>query len=219
MATNKGSSFERFISEKLSLWWTENKRTDIFWRSSNSGGRATARKKVGKETSGQYGDLAAIDPIGSPLLKVCAIELKRGYSGHTISDLLDLPATATQQIYEEWFEKVIRSHTHASSFAWMLLVRRDRREAFCFIPNNLWVALRNVGAMKKLPFPLLSLTCMLRLKEGKKVITASQGETIIGFKFDDFLEETTPKHILDILTKNKGDENDLPKLQSGFPRA
>ena len=75
----KGSGFEREVAKALSLWWTEGSRDDVFWRSSNSGGRATARRKRGQRTAGQHGDIAATDPVGEPFLKVVTIELKAGY--------------------------------------------------------------------------------------------------------------------------------------------
>ena len=85
----KGSEFEREFCKDLSLWWTDQERDDIFWRSSNSGGRATVRAKVGRTTAGQYGDVAAIDFDGLPLLELMTMELKRGYSKNTIQDLVD----------------------------------------------------------------------------------------------------------------------------------
>ncbi len=59
----KGSNFEREICKLLSLWWTNDKRDDIFWRTSGSGARATTRSKTKQKTFGQYGDVQATDPI------------------------------------------------------------------------------------------------------------------------------------------------------------
>ena len=53
----KGPSFEREVCEKLSLWWTDGKRDDVFMRTSGSGGKATARRKKGKDTPFQGGDI------------------------------------------------------------------------------------------------------------------------------------------------------------------
>ena len=63
---SKGSAFEREISKSLSLWYTEGERDDIFWRSSQSGGRATTRAKKGKKTAASYGDITALDNRGEP---------------------------------------------------------------------------------------------------------------------------------------------------------
>jgi hypothetical protein len=72
----KGSSFEREICKKLSLWVSEGRRDDLFWRSAMSGGRATVRSKVGKATINQLGDITAIDPLGFPLTDKFVIECK-----------------------------------------------------------------------------------------------------------------------------------------------
>src|SRR5271166_5739903 len=104
----KGSQFERDICRKLSLWWTQDQSPPndaVFWRTSNSGGRATTRKKLGKKTKGQYGDITAIDPIGQPLIDFVTIEIKRGYNKASIIDLLDKQGKGTSQ-YEKWFKTV-----------------------------------------------------------------------------------------------------------------
>lgn len=64
---SKGSNFERLICPKLSLWISQGKRDDLFWRSSNSGGRSTVMFKKGGENRTQCGDITAIHPDGNPL--------------------------------------------------------------------------------------------------------------------------------------------------------
>jgi len=75
----QGGNYEREIASLLSLWYTKNKRDDIFYRSHSSGGRATNRKKAGKELEGQYGDICATDPSGKPLIDAWVCECKHGY--------------------------------------------------------------------------------------------------------------------------------------------
>jgi len=53
----KGSEFERYVSKKLSLWISKGNRDDLFWRSQSSGGRYSQRKKIGKDTQNQDGDI------------------------------------------------------------------------------------------------------------------------------------------------------------------
>ncbi len=133
----KGSAYEREFCKKLSLWWSNGRREDIFWRTSQSGGRATTRAKKDQTTVGQYGDIAATDPIGAPLMEVVTIELKRGYPRATIHDLLDKSNGAAQQQFEKWVEQVRESARLASSFSWMLVTKRDRRESLVWIPKSL----------------------------------------------------------------------------------
>lgn len=73
----KGSRFERRVCELLSLWVSAGSSKDLFWRSSQSGGRATSRRKT-KETGleHQSGDIAAIHPDGHPFIETFFVECK-----------------------------------------------------------------------------------------------------------------------------------------------
>lgn len=59
----KGSAFERDVCKKLSEWITYGKRTDVFWRTAMSGGRATVASKRGIDVR-QAGDICAVAPEG-----------------------------------------------------------------------------------------------------------------------------------------------------------
>lgn len=76
----KGGEGERETSKEFSYWWTHGNRDDIFWRTSQSGGRATERAKKKKLTAYSYGDITFIDPIGKPLIDLWLIENKVGYT-------------------------------------------------------------------------------------------------------------------------------------------
>lgn len=72
----KGGSYERLISKKLSLWVSDGKNEDIFWRSSLSGGRATIAFRSGKTLRRQAGDISAVAPEGHALTSPFFIECK-----------------------------------------------------------------------------------------------------------------------------------------------
>jgi hypothetical protein len=72
----KGSSFEREMCKKLSLWVSEGKHDDLFWRSAMSGGRATVRAKKGQTTASGHGDITAVTPGGNVLTDKYVIECK-----------------------------------------------------------------------------------------------------------------------------------------------
>lgn len=72
----KGSQFEREICKKLSLWVSEGKSDDLFWRSAMSGGRATVRAKKGEKTKSGHGDITAVTPEGHLLTDKFVIECK-----------------------------------------------------------------------------------------------------------------------------------------------
>jgi len=74
----KGSRFERLICGRLSLWASDLKREDVFWRSAISGGRATFRKRraLVSVDATSAGDVSAIHPLGFPLVERFFIECK-----------------------------------------------------------------------------------------------------------------------------------------------
>jgi len=132
----KGSDFERLVCKGLSLWWSDRKRDDIFWRTAGSGAMAKTRSKTNRKTFGQCGDVQATDPIGQPLIDVCSIELKRGYSKSNLSDLIEKPEGAAEQMYEKFINQAIEDHQNAGSLTWLLIVKRDRKEALVFMPRT-----------------------------------------------------------------------------------
>lgn len=137
----KGSSYEREVCKQLSLWWTQDldePREDIFWRSTTSGARATARRKKGKTTSGQEADIAAIDPIGKPLLDFMVLEVKRGYNRVSPHQLLDKSPHHKEQKIEEWIRKQQDAQEQAGSFGWAIMHKRDKREPMIYVDAPAW---------------------------------------------------------------------------------
>lgn len=131
----KGSAFEREIAKQLTAWWLGDPMADVvFWRSSQSGGRATARKKKGQKTNRAHcGDIAAIDPVGKPLTDFMTLELKRGYTKATIHDLIDNPAGGNP-IYAQWVKQARAASKAAGTPYWAIIHRRTRREAVIVMP-------------------------------------------------------------------------------------
>jgi hypothetical protein len=71
----KGSSFERYVGVRLSLWLTEGERTDLFSRNVLSGGRFTNQAKKGLELA-IPGDLAAAHPLAIEFITKFMVECK-----------------------------------------------------------------------------------------------------------------------------------------------
>lgn len=182
----KGSSFERLIAKRLSLWWTQDvspPREDVFWRTSNSGGRSTIRSKVGKKTSNSAGDIGATDECGLPLLRFMTLELKKGYNKFSVADLLDKPTKGAKPLYESWFDQAEASSVQAGSLYWSLIVNRDRRETVIFFPEELAAELLVRGAA----FPYG--------KNASLSVRTSQDRWIDGFLLQEFLDGTDPSII------------------------
>lgn len=188
--SGKGSKFERKISNLLSLWWTDGKRDDVFWRTSGSGARATARKKTGKSTVGQYGDIGALDPIGLPLIDLFTIELKRGYSNETFANIIE--RHQNPRVKECQFAKFIQQaeeeHLMAKSFAWLLITKRNAREPIVTMPYYLY----NLDEM-----PNYNGTAIVDYWNG------SEYDSIVSVTLKEFLEETWPSDLKTLWKKKK----------------
>lgn len=179
----KGSDYEREVCKMLSKWWTQDlpePRDDIFWRSSQSGGRATQRSKKGLTTYGSYGDIAAVDPIGDPLMKVFTIELKRGSSHESPFDLIESNSKAVRPFGQALLQAV-RSHKEAGSQFWMLIVRRDRKLGMVYVPRNFYNEFNFAP-----PLP----SCAFRLKVDGGYLS------FVGCRLCDFLGKFRPKQII-----------------------
>jgi len=176
----KGSSFERDICKQLSLWWTDGKRDDVFWRTSGSGARAKVRSKTGDKTFGQHGDVQATDPIGQPLIDLCSIELKRGYNKAIINDFIDSKKKSELRVFIE--QAITDCRLREDESEWILLVKRDRKEVVLF--TSLYFA-------KCWPVPVNTFrrivpTIQMRVKINKRWMR------IIAMRFDDFLSHVSP---------------------------
>jgi hypothetical protein len=188
----KGRRFEIEIASRLSRWWTDNERDDVFWHTHDSGGRATRRSRAGKSTKNLCGDICATDPIGQPLLDLCVIEAKKGYNKYTIADLLDKPLSgAAPQEYEKWIIQAQRSAEQSGSWQWLLIVKRDKREPLVFAPAVVFELLGNVDE---------SAWTALSIDFPQEGII---GTTIVGIHLDHFLTNVEPEEVIRLAKKKK----------------
>lgn len=129
------------------MWWTRNKRDDVFWRTSGSGARATTRRKAGKSTFGQCGDVQAVDQaVGQPLIDLLSIEIKRGYNAAIIHSLLDKAEHAAVQPFERFIVQAELDMEHSTSLYWFLITKRDQRCPLVSMPLALAKQLRSLTA-------------------------------------------------------------------------
>lgn len=161
---SKGGAFEREMCSKMSLWYTDGERDDIFYRTGGSGGRATMRRKVGKTTEGQAGDLTYTDPIGKPLVDRWNIEFKTGYSSRSKTkkgervtnwgplDILDSRQNKSMLV-KLWEECVVDAE--ATNRDPILIFRRPgRKPCICFTQE---VRNRLIPFFGSPPFPILKV--------------------------------------------------------------
>jgi len=145
----KGPDYERTICKRLSLWWTNGERDDVFWRTAGSGGWASTRRKKGEQTYGSYGDVAALDPIGESLIKLVTIEIKRGHSPKpskgpsdylNVLDLLDYDFKTRKKppLLIQWWEKLQKDCLSAGAKYPWLIFKRDRAKA-CIVIDQVFM--------------------------------------------------------------------------------
>lgn len=191
----KGGQFERDICKRLSVWWQGDADADVcFWRTSQSGGRATTRAKSGKRTNAAHcGDIGALDERGAPLTRLITWELKRGYSAASIHALLDSPITAAPQIYEKWIGQAMTSATAANTPYWAVVHKRNGREITMTVPAQLFDELGLCRILLDAPIVRLTLA-----NTWSKPVTRIP-EEFASFHFEAFLEAVNPAEIRRLL--------------------
>lgn len=197
MGNNKraGGTFERDICKMFGQWWA--RRDDVFWRTATSGGRATVRSKQGKKTSGQHGDMCATDPIGNPLVRLIAVEAKKGYSTKTIADLLDrtIPQCA-QQHFETIILQAMKSHRDGNTYTWMLVIKRNRSEIWCYFPVKFMVELHGMGVDLKCASSWMQ--SQVRIRDKKKKGRMGIKVSLFAIPLEEFFRLVSKQDIKDI---------------------
>ena len=173
----KGAPFERELSKQLSLWWSDGENDALFWRSSQSGGRATTREKQGKKTKGQYGDIAVTDPIAQPLIELVSIEAKNGYNSRDLMQFLDTPKVPKASL-QEFIDQASRDAKRAGVPYWWLIHKRDRKKPLLYAPGVFFQELQKID--QSLVFP-------------RSIILTHNGSIITAVPWDDFLQHVEAK--------------------------
>lgn len=183
----KGGAYEREVCRQLSLWYSHGKHDDWFWRSSQSGGRATTRAKTGRRTIGHCSDVAATCSEGEALVRVMSPEIKRGYnrSAH-MADLLEYTEKQWKNpppgSMADFIKQAAAAAERGGSRYWTLIHRRDKHPAMIYMPHRLFV--KFLGDLDSADFGT------------KRTIhiqpNADFCETILAMLLSDFLEEANP---------------------------
>ena len=144
--SKKGPNFERSKCKQLSLWWTQDEtepHTGAFWRTANSGGRATIRAKQKLKTPNSYGDVGYLDACGKPFIDNCLLELKRGYTKDiSILDLLDKKTGIP--ILLKWYNKAEEERKLAKRKYTIIIFRRDRHESCILLEKPLFGKIKDM---------------------------------------------------------------------------
>jgi hypothetical protein len=130
---DKGQQFERDVCRQLSSWVSGGTNANLFWRSSQSGGRATTLRKSGSDLSVHAGDIAAIDPAGHEFIDIFFIECKNYKSLHLDQLLYNVKGGLAPM----WS----KCKTQAASYKKvpLLILHENRRETLVCLPS--WLTL------------------------------------------------------------------------------
>ena len=123
----KGQEFERQICKQFSLWISEGKRDDVFWRTSGSGARSTSRMKKQISTENSAGDIGYIDSIGKPFIDKFLVEIKRGYSSEI--ELLGSIDGKKEPLLLKWFNKAEEERKNAGRDFTLLITKRNHKSS------------------------------------------------------------------------------------------
>jgi hypothetical protein len=182
MKSSKGSSFERTICKQLSLWWTQDldvPSDSVFWRTSQSGGRATTRAQKGLTTPNSYGDICSLDSVGSPFTDTVYIELKRGYT-NSINTLDFIDKSKGIPILLQWWDKATNERSLAGRQYVLLIFRRDRHLPCIMLSSGMFNVLPDYyGKTPK-----------------DKIRIEAKGMSLVVMRLDDFLKWVHPNFFI-----------------------
>ena len=207
MKSKKGSKFEREVCKLLSLWWSNQKDEDIFYRTAGSGARATVRRKQGKRTADSAADMMSTHESGKPLTKACLFEMKSGYSdkhkittskktgkkgvthsryGIEVLTILDKQEYHKDPILLQWWKKIEKERIATGRKFAFIIFRRDAKLACIVMSYKMFGLL----AKRTGPFDERILSIHFSSKE--------QLHSLVILKLDDFLHWCKPKSFIDL---------------------
>ncbi len=126
-------------------------------------------------------------------MRVLCVELKRGYNKQTLADAIDRSAVMAQQTWEAFVEQAQAQAEHSGAAHWLLVQRRDERQAVAFFPRSLYVALEaQYGGPWADVFPLISMRANLRRAKGTARVW------IYAVRLSDFFRLVSPAQILQL---------------------
>lgn len=123
----KGSSFERDVCKKLTIWVTGNEKPYIFWRSPSSGAVATV-----SQSSNISGDIIAVKEEGNFFTDIFSIECKDGYPQ---ADTMKIFKHNKNDIIQEFWEQCIKDARTANKQG-MLIFRKKGYPILVGIEDN-----------------------------------------------------------------------------------
>lgn len=156
---SKGNRFEREISKRLSLWFSNGESDDLFWRTASSGGRFTQRFKKGKNTVNQAGDITNTCADSEEFSKYFLIECK-SYKDIKLWTLLT--GIEVKDSVLEWWNLTKKKSSELNKIP--VLITRQNRKPDLLITNNHMPQLISPNAVFKSDIFVYKLDDFLTIK-------------------------------------------------------
>lgn len=151
----KGSAFERLICKELSLWWSNDKKEDVFWLTSGSGARATMRTYKNKSTANSAGDICYLDELGKPFCDYFLCEIKKGYN-KKLSVLSILDSDQKEPLLIKWILKAEQEKRKHKRQQILIIFKRDYKNTCIAVSDSFMMEIeRHHDVYRK---PIISLT-------------------------------------------------------------
>jgi len=128
----KGSSFERFVARKISLFLSNNERDDIAWRTQSSGATFTRRTKLGKEAANQAGDISYKHELAFRFFTKFEVEAK-AYKNINLWSILDQNGEGLYEFLKQVIRDSIASKKHP-----MLIVKQNNKDILALFEKRLY---------------------------------------------------------------------------------
>lgn len=187
----KGPRFEREQAVTYSLWWTDNERDDIFWRTDGSGSRATNRARKGKKTRFQYGDMTFTDPIGQPLIDIFSFEFKFYYRYSMLGVFHNV---SFDHDWLKFWAKAWRDAEESGRRS-MLVTKMSYGEPICWVEMSTMSRLIHVAGFKPRDKMVIHMAARdVQVTRNKKVNEVVQlpDHIVVGFRQAELLDVLDP---------------------------
>lgn len=127
-----GNNFERLFSKELSLWCSNGKDDDLFWRDLSSGARATVRAKQNKNST-NYGDIVATNLLYKPFIDLFFIDTKSYKLFNPI--IINKKNIKSNSIFHQWIK--VNNECPKDKIPFMVCKIRDSKTPqFIILPSS-----------------------------------------------------------------------------------
>lgn len=170
----KGSSWERDVCKRLSIWLTGKEKPVVFWRSPSSGGLGTI-----KTAENVTGDIISISDVSKWVCQKFSIECKNGYPS---ADLFKHFKKVKNDEIEQFWTQCIRDSQTENKYGILVFKKKGNQPI--------------IGIEKSVYDQLIEMS--LNLNKYLVLHYDNDLPPLVLMDFEDFLNKVNPLHIKNI---------------------